>query len=259
MTLTEALDERRAALLSLPEARVVRGLKLDASFAAEMVIGRARLIAAYRDDLVAQFGPGAGTLVDELVEVAQAAMQADVELTAAAKPADLSAMAAALRHEHELLLTDARSLANRKLFDRDRVEAARGTHGNRAAIHNTLVLVAMFRDHWDAVASFTPVTRADLARAENQASEMLSAMGRRSRRSERAPAAELRTRALSALVEHWDDVRRMITYLRWKEGDADDLAPSFYARHRTRRARESPDVARSNVASPVEPDEAPTP
>lgn len=40
-----------------------------------------------------------------------------------------------------------------------------------------------------------------------------------------APTADLRARALARLVRSYDQLRRMVSYLRWEQGDADLLAP----------------------------------
>jgi hypothetical protein len=41
---------------------------------------------------------------------------------------------------------------------------------------------------------------------------------------------ELRARAFTLLVRHYDECRRAITYVRHHEGDADEIAPSLFTR-----------------------------
>jgi hypothetical protein len=237
-TLKTALDERRPLLLAMREEDIERQPKVDASVAAEAVIGQAPQIEQYREALVARFGDEAGTLVDELVVVAHATKQADVELSAAAASSDLTAMEVELRAEHQLLFTDAQSLVNRKLLDAQRLEPARGALGYRQLIHTTLVLVSLLREKWSEISGSTPITEADLDRVEAKAQRMLTVLGEREKGSTRMPALELRVRALSALIRHYDEVRRMITFLRWREGDADEIAPSLYTRKPGRRQQD---------------------
>jgi hypothetical protein len=263
-----ALDERRPFLLAMPEQTVERQPKVDASVAAEIVLGSAPQIAHHKAAIVAQFGAAAGTTIDELPMVALATKQADVELSAAAVNGDLGPMEADLRAEHTLLFTDAQSLANRKLLDPQRLEAARGTLSYRQLIHSTLVLVALLREHWPAIADQTPIKAADLDRTEEKATRMLTTLGEREQGATRVPAAELRLRALTDLVTRYDEVRRMLTYLRWHEGDVDEIAPSLYARRAVgRRAQDDASAtttpaatapAATTPAAPVAPAASPT-
>ncbi len=259
--LKTALDERRPALLAMPDHGVDRQPKVDASVAAEIVIGSAPQIAHHRDEIVAQFGAPAGKMVDELPVVALATKQADVELSAAAVNGDLGPMEADLRAEHTLLFTDAQSLANRKLLDPQRLDAARGTVSYRQLIHATLVLVALLREHWATIADHTPITAADLDRTEEKATRMLTTLGEREQGATRVPAAEVRLRALTDLVARYDEVRRMLSYLRWHQGDADEIAPSLYARRSGRRTQdgttEPTPVQSTPVATTVTPHTAP--
>jgi hypothetical protein len=249
--LKSALEERRPFLLAMPEEDIERQPKVDASVAAEAVIGCAPQIASQRAALVARFGAEAGTLVDELLTVARATKQADVELTAAAASGDLSGLETELRAEHALLLTDGQSLANRKLLDPQRLEPARSTLGYRTLIHNTLVLVSLLREQWGDIKDFTPIKEADLERAEAKALHMLTVLGEREAGTTRVPAAELRFRALSALVHHYDEIRRMVSFVRWHEGDADEIAPSLYVRRPGRRARDGEPDGSTTTDGPV--------
>jgi hypothetical protein len=254
-----ALDARREALMAMPGDRIQRSAKLDVGFAAETVMGRIPQIAPHRAALVALFGAMAGTLVDGLLTDARAAKQADVELLMGPPNGDYSEMEADVRAEHTLLITDAQSLANRRLLDAPRIEPARSVASYRALIQSTLALVALFNEKWPLIKDHTPITQTDLVRAANKADAMLLAIGEREQGSTRAPAAELRVRALSALLNNYDQVRRMLSYLRWEEDDADAIAPSLYARRGARRQREedgvepttTPTTPTSNTEPPV--------
>jgi hypothetical protein len=113
------------------------------------------------------------------------------------------------------------------------------------------VLVCVLRECWAQIDGRTPLTAADLDRAEATAQRMSEALGDRLR----APALELRTRALSKLIQHYEELRRMMAYLRWFQGDADTFTPSFWA-GRGRRAR-SQDVAEAGDEGTAVPDVAP--
>jgi hypothetical protein len=246
--LKAALDAHREDLLAMP-AEQVEPLSLDASDSAEVVIGSAPIIAGHRDALVELFGAEAGERVDALPELARATKQADVELSAA-PVSDVPAMNKELLAEHGLLSTDAQSLANRGLIDERRIEGARSTVGYRVLIHNTLVLVSLLREQWSTIDPHTPLTSADLDRAEAKALRMLTALGEREQGANRVPALDLRARSLTKLVREYEEVRRMVAYLRWHEGDAGAIAPSLW---RGRGGRRSRAVEREETDVPSEP------
>lgn len=76
--------------------------------------------------------------------------------------------------------------------------------------------------------------------------------------SARAAAAELRVRALSLLVREYEELRRMVTYVRWFEGDADTFVPSLYAGRGGRRPKEDTEVV-TDTDTPVTPFPGPVP
>jgi hypothetical protein len=124
------------------------------------------------------------------------------------------------------------------------------------------VLVALLREKLPAIAPRTLLTTADLDRAEAKALAMMTALGEREQGTDRMPAAELRIRALNELVRHYGEIRRMVGYLRWHEGDADTIAPSLWSARTSRKARgeeiEPPPVEEPPVVVPVV-SETPTP
>jgi len=72
-----------------------------------------------------------------------------------------------------------------------------------------------------------------------------------------SPAVELRVRALSKLLTEYDELCRMVTYLRWHERDFDQLAPSPFSGRRGRgdaeEGEEDVDVDEPAPPPPVTP------
>ena len=57
-----------------------------------------------------------------------------------------------------------------------------------------------------------------------------------------ADAGDIRQRLFTLFVNAYDQARRAVGYLRWNEGDADQIAPSLYAgRSNGRRKADQPD------------------
>ena len=194
----------------------------------------------HRAELVAQFGALASELLDELTSVARATRQADIEVTGDTPSNDLSAMNEVVRTDHRLLFTDGEGLVNRALLDPLRLDAARDVQGYQALIRSVLVLVHVLRERLPQAKGRTPLTEADLDRAEENAQRMSAALGDRENGVSRAPALELRARAVSKLTRRYEELRRMMTYVRWHQGDADVIVPSLWANrgHKSRSQRQ---------------------
>ncbi len=249
-----ALDGLRASLMAMPEEQVRRTVTLDATAAAMIAEASANKAEPFRAALTAQFGTAATAVLDALPVIARATRQTEIELAGAAVSNDLSAMHEEVRAAYQLLVTDAGSLANRKLLDPKRLEAARDIQGYQALVDSTLVLVLVLRERWAELAAHTPLKLADLDRAETVAQRMSAAMGDRDNGVSRAPAMELRARALSKLLQTYEEVRRMMTFLRWHQDDADAITPSLWAaRGRRSRGGGNEDVVTDEPASPGTP------
>lgn len=241
------------------EDEVQRTHTLEANAAAVQAEASAKKLEPYRAALVAQFGESATRTLDELLVYARATQQADIELAATEIPTDLSKHHDDVRRAYQLLITDADALANRGHLDATLLESARDIQGYQALIKSTLVLVQTLRANWSSVTGRSPLTLADLDHAEVVARRMSEALGDREHGVSRAPAAELRARALSKLVALYEETRRMMTYLRWYQDDADTIVPSLWAnRGRRGRGRREDDQA-DDTDTPFTPVSGPVP
>jgi hypothetical protein len=246
ITYEHALAARRAELLAIPPERVIRGASIHASNAASIAEGTAMKVHRLRDRLAAELGDAARTLGERLVVTARAARQADIELVIAKRPVDVSEQHAVVTKHYDFLRIEAQSLVNRDLLDRRELERAGARAGYRALLTSTLMLVAMFRAHLPSLAGKTPVTAEALDAAERDTQNMAVTIAVRYHGAPRLAASDLRDRALTALIREYEDIRRKVTYVRWYQGDADEIAPSFWANRKRRRRRagegEAPDA-----------------
>jgi hypothetical protein len=84
----------------------------------------------------------------------------------------------------------------------------------------------------------TRVDPKELERAANLAAELgLALAAREAKRQgtvEETETADMRSRAFALLAESYGEVRRAVQYLRYREGDAGELAPSLYVARRSR-------------------------
>src|SRR5262249_40949034 len=83
---------------------------------------------------------------------------------------------------------------------------------------------------WSSVKDKTAATEQEVLRAGVLGPLFLAALGVRDHGTAAPPsdASLLRAKAFTLFVRAYDEDRRAANYLRWHEGDADDLVPSFF-------------------------------
>jgi hypothetical protein len=224
-------------ILRVPDEQLTR-VNLDVMKTVITVLGVCPKVITLREQLANL--PGFDVrLLDDLGGVAFALLEANTDYFIASRPpatlGNLLGPAAELRRT---LLSDAKVLAHRGLLDRTRFDRLAGPKGARNVAFDLLALSAVLRDQWPTIAGKTAVDPAELVRAEVLAEQLLNALTRRDKKPETIAAlSKIRDQAFTRLVWAYDQVRRGIAYLRWNEGDADEIAPSLYGGRKQRRRR----------------------
>jgi hypothetical protein len=129
-----------------------------------------------------------------------------------------------------LLLSDAEALAARKHLDLDSVREIRKGQGNLDIANDLVALSALLGASWAKIEGKTAATAEEVHRAGDLGPLLIAALGVREHGTTATPAeaADRKVRAFTLFTAAYDQVRRAVFYLRWNEGDADSLAPSFY-------------------------------
>ena len=227
-TFEAALEARRPAIQALPEAMITRRVALDLVTATAMASGAVGTVEELRPALVARFGAEVDPLIDGLDTTARAARQADIELAMMEEASDLAELHKEVMTTYERLILDADSLVARGFLPKERLAGFRDLRSYQGTLQSLLGLIAVFRKSWSEVAAHTPVAVADLERANHVGSRMSAALSRRQHGAARAEAIETRTRAFSLLLREYEELRRMVVFVRWFEGDYDRFVPSLY-------------------------------
>lgn len=231
---TQALDSVRDELLAL-DPRSLLTVNVDVASAALVVIGALPGIQTYRAALVALCGEEMTKSMDRLELYARAALQAHAKHLCLAAGADLQPLSEQLAGVRDVLLAEVRSLIVRKVLTAQFIRELSPGHGYKNQCVDVLQLVSAMKDNWDVVELETRTTMAYLDGAEGLANEVATAVSVRDQAA-RSPSADLRQRTYTLLARTYDEVRRMISFLRWHEGDADRIAPTFH-NHRGSRGR----------------------
>ncbi|WP_437535162.1 hypothetical protein WME79_13030 [Sorangium sp. So ce726] len=157
------------------------------------------------------------------------------------------------------LLGDAEALARRGLVDAETVADIRTGNGHMDTANDLVALSALFSASWPEIAGKTAATEEEVRRAGELGPELLAALGVREHGAAPGPseAADRRARAFTLFVDAYDQTRRAVTYLRWKEDDIEAIAPSLYKGRGGRGASSSDTDAAPQVAPPAQPDAAP--
>ena len=130
----------------------------------------------------------------------------------------------------EVLLSDLNALATRGVVDSKYLGELKGPVGFRNIASDVLALVGFLISNWDRVASRTAVTKAELERADAVGNQLVGDLGVRAQSPAVIAAYTLnRQRSYTVHAGAYDEVRRGLSYLRWKEGDVDKIAPSLFS------------------------------
>lgn len=245
----DAHHEQREQLLAMPPNLMHRVPRLDGAASADKVDASAEKVQKMRPAIVAQFGEEAGHRVDRLVSVARSMMQAEIDYQRTDASGSLRDMHAEVSAKREVLWNDLKGLANRNLIHERELSAAEDIQGYDAITKSTLMLVSLAREKWALVEAHTRLTKDEVDSAATVAQDMRVQLSRRDGGVDRGPAAEVRNRALVALVAEYEEVRRMVGYLRWYEDDLEEIAPSLWQR----RSRSSGDGEQPPPQEPTNP------
>lgn len=248
---SDALDTLRAELARI-DARDLVPMNVDVSVAAMTALGVVPKLAAHRAAMVEWFGEDMAVHADRLEQAARAAWSAHGEYGDVTNGAEIARLSAAVIEQRTLLLADVQSLVARKAVDPGVLDNLQGTKGYANQCFDVLRLVMAVRKNWAAVEALTPLQPADLARAEAITNELATAVGTRDQAGS-SPAALLRRQAFTYFVRTYNQIRRMLAFLRFEEGDAEAIAPSLWTGRGGRKRRSSPESATPDDGSPAAP------
>ena len=102
----------------------------------------------------------------------------------------------------------------------------------RAIAEDLIQLSSGLTGVWGRVEAQVPLTRTQLDRAPVVAEALLRALDE-GFETERE-SVDLRNRAFTILRDRYEEMRRVVTYVRWHEGDAKEIVPSLFTLRRRR-------------------------
>jgi len=250
------IDEIR----KVPDADIVT-INIDVPTAVTTVLGALPGILTFRPQIATDIPSFDLARLDKLESYTLALGHAHTLYLAASNPPEsLVELSDTGTKARELLLSDASALAARGFIDGEKLKTLKGAHGYRNLAVDLFTLSALLRDNWDRIAGKTAVQSAELDQAETLADRLLTAFGLREQGTETtAESAGIRQRAFSLFVNTYDDARRALSYLRWHQGDIDDVAPSLYAARGSSKRKPEPPAPPPKAGNSASSEAAPPP
>lgn len=175
-------------------------------------------------------------------------------MIASAPPEEILALNERGMKLRQMLYADAVALATRGLINGDRLAGFQDKIGYKNLAFDLMALAGVLRDNWEKVSGKTAVTTDDLDQADLIGDQLVNAVGARSQETSIVDEASTqRQRNFTLFANAYDEVRRAITFLRWKEDDVDEIAPSLYSGRGNSNARkkEPPVPVTPPVTNPV--------
>lgn len=246
---TEAAYEAcLAEITSLPEAQLLP-VTLDIIAITTSLTGILPELRALRGQIEAKWRDFDFTSFDKLDQYALALLHAHGACNRASAPkAAVADIAEELTRVRDRLYAVAAPLPGYGLIGSSELEKCKVAVGYRPLIGDVITLVGVFRDNWAALQGKVPVTEEELLHAKGLALELQEQLGMK----EQGPAttgeaALLRQKAFTLFIRTYEEARRAVLYLRAPHGDADQIAPSFYAL-RTGKRRQLEEEAAAGAA-----------
>jgi len=231
--MSEAFAKVEPELAALDPAALVP-ISIDVGAAVTSVLAAAPRIREHRDAIVEQLPKHDVGALDKLESYAHAAWYAHLVHTyASGSPESAKALIDEGTRLRDGLLIAAEALAHRALLDADAVARIRKGSGNADLAGDLVALSSLFKEGWSKVSSKTAVEKHEIDRAAELGPAVLVASA--AKKHKNADTEGQRTRAFTLLVNAYDGCRRALSYLRWKEGDADSIAPSLFRKRAGRK------------------------
>jgi hypothetical protein len=223
-----ALDEVRPELEAIPSEQLLP-IRVDVMTAAIGALGVAADVKPFRDRVAAELGEPVARYLDRLEGTARACSVAHAQHLMELRGEEVAELIERLSQTRRVLLLEAQGLVSQKLLRGSVLAELVGGTGYHALCLDVLQLVSALRAEWATIAGRTPVTALELDQADALANAVATTLGENERGASSSISAEMRQRAYTLFVRTYEEVRRAMTFIRWKEDDVDDIVPSLYA------------------------------
>jgi hypothetical protein len=247
-----SLERLRSEMDAIDEKTLVP-VNIDVNLAVSRALGVAPAVAAIRERIVRECPTADLHAIDQLEDRAYSLSYATALYeSAVAPPNDFTDIVEEVMEARGVLLSVAKGLVACNLLDTEQIANINGGHGYRETAADAILLVSVLRANLTQLEGKMPFTREQLTRVEQAANRLTALVGIREQTPDRAAdAANLQRRAYRLLDAAYSEVRRVVTYLRWSEDDAEAIAPPLRSRPITRKPADKPADGTSDATPPA--------
>jgi hypothetical protein len=241
-THADALNNAMQEIKAMDPANV-RELNVEVFTAMPRLLAALPRVAALTDDIKKVVPQDLLPELQKLESLAYAVLDAQVRCMSTGKsPEQLRALGEEGDAVRRLLVIDAAALVARGLLSADRISGCTNQPGYKAVASELSVLTSVMSSVWPQIQGKCGITLEELKRGQAIAEALVAYLGSREQSPEsKAEAMDVRDRAFTLIVDRWDEVRRAVSFVRWKQGDLEEIAPSLFG-GRTRKAKTDDEV-----------------
>lgn len=227
----------KAELAALPLDQLVP-LNVDVQFATRTILGALPEMRVLRAQIVKDLPSFDVAPFDKLEDYAQALTFAHSSFQIATQPPDdMDIVIETGTLLRERMLADTKALGLYGLFDVKQLEHLKGGNGFNNLAADLELLSRAMTAAWETIKAKALTPFEDVQAASRIALRLTRIIGLREQGPARlAAAAELRLRAFTVVIRTYEEAREAIGYLRRREGDADNIAPTLYPGKARRKA-----------------------
>jgi hypothetical protein len=238
---SDAYKRVEADLAALEQQELVQ-VNLDVTAAVTTVLGVLPEVKALREQIAQHLPTFDLVSFDKLEDYTLALHSAQTDyLTATQPPDDLVELSAEATKARDRLYKDALALAGHGLVDSGPLAQIKGGNGYKVMAQDLEILSRVMNASWDKIQGKSATTVEHLQTASRMSTRLMRIVGLREQGPAiLAAAADHRLRAFTKMLFVYEDARRAVGYLRARQGDADNIAPSLYPGRPRRRSTEEP-------------------
>jgi hypothetical protein len=227
---------------AFPPDKVAR-VPLDAALVVQTALGTLPQIERLRDAIQHECPRVNIQLLSELKEVAYALGHLET-LKRGSKglivDASVSDAVVRMRGIRDVFLADIQPLVARGKLDERAIALTPGNSARNVAF-DVLRLVNYLDEQWSTIAGKTLTTQADLEAARVSARDLITVLGVRDNTEGDEELNLARAKALSWLMDVWEELRWAVRYVRRHANDADTIMPSLYSLRGKRSSGAAPE------------------
>jgi hypothetical protein len=206
-------------------------MNVDLISATSLALGVADRILAFRPRMakLAQSAEFDLRNVDNLEDYALACWFAYVTNLPQKEPGNVAELIEEVVRLRAKLLMWAVPLVGSGLFEQAAIDRIKEGSGHKDAPSDLVALVGLYRSKWEQAQEICGVTEQDLSRGAEIGPQVFALVSRRENKAAAAAAdgAQRVRRAWSLLDRAYAQCQRAIQFIRFDEGDANDIAPSL--------------------------------